>query len=48
MGTLGVDVETGAAMALGEPELRIEGAAGAQGVRPGGLDRPPKPSANLS
>jgi len=47
-GTLSVDVEAGAALMLAELTLRTEGAASVRGVRPGGLERPPKDSANLS
>ena len=47
VGTLSAVVETGAAVVLAELTLHIEGAASARGVRPGGLERPPKESANL-
>jgi hypothetical protein len=48
VGTLSADVETGAAVVLAELTLRTEGVASAKGVRPGGLERPPKLPANLT
>jgi hypothetical protein len=48
VGTLASPLDTGSALAAGGLERRINGTANAKGVRPGGLERPPKPSANLS
>lgn len=48
MGALAAAMDTGTAVASVGPRLRINGAARAKGIRPGGLERPPKPDANLS
>ena len=48
VGALDPGVETAAAPAVAGLALRTRGADSAEGIRPGGLERPPKPNANLS
>lgn len=48
VGTLASPLTTGRALAAAGLDLRINGTANAKGVRPGGLERPPKHLANLS
>lgn len=48
VGALSTALDTGRAIASAGPRLRINGAARAKDVRPGGLERPPKRDANLS
>lgn len=48
VGTLASPLATGRALAVAGLDLRMNGTASAKGVRPGGLERPPKRLANLS
>jgi hypothetical protein len=48
VGAINAGAEIGAAPAVAELTLQTQGAARAKGVRPGGLERPPKRNANLS
>jgi hypothetical protein len=48
VGAINAGAEIGAAPAVAELTLRTQGAANSKGVRPRGLERPPKRSANLS
>lgn len=48
VGAINTGAEIVTAPAVAELTLQTEGAASAKGVRPGGLERPPKRYANLS
>ncbi|WP_309606866.1 hypothetical protein [Phenylobacterium sp.] len=48
VGALSGGAEAGVIISRAELTLRVHSAAGAPGVRPGGLERPPKDAANLT